>query len=183
LLATAARYYSNPDHSGKDESLWQVGELDVETGVRAEGIAQIMLEALRAVGILDELKPLANGRVLRYPGASTLVYPQKTIKIVGVWFNYWRFLCQQKGETVPERMQDVSKADMDAVKVQVHELAQTRFRDLHLTIRREGGRALAYTEQGNLFGYIAKEHTDDVEESLTIRFAFHRDGNYWVVFE
>jgi len=47
-----------------------------------------------------------------------------------------------------------------------------------LNIRHENGRAVVYTPQGNIFGYIAKAHTNDVAEQITLRFSRSRDGNY-----
>ncbi|MEL7433632.1 MAG: hypothetical protein AAFN11_06770, partial [Chloroflexota bacterium] len=57
----------------------------------------------------------------------------------------------------------------------------TRFKDMTLVIRHENGRAIAYTKQSNIFGYIAKEFTNDVGEQITLRFNLCRDGNYLTV--
>jgi hypothetical protein len=177
LLAAAAYYYANPAHSGKDESIWQRGPQAVD-GTRLDGIAQQTIQALRGIGILSELTQLENGSIVRYPGARQIATPQHPIKIVGVWFNYWRFTAAHRGLDVPERMQEVSDEDEQWAKTEVEHLANTKFRGMTLKIRHEDGRAVAYTPQGNIFGYIAKAHTNDVAERITLRFSRSRDGNY-----
>ena len=180
LLAAVAHYYSNPQHAGKDEAVWQLGPKAVD-GTRLDGIAQMMIAALRQIDVLDGLTQLVSGFIVRYPGARQIPMPQQPIKIVGVWFNYWRFTAAHRGLAIPERMQDVSEADEQWAKAEVERLANTRFKDMTLAIRHENGRAIAYTKQGNIFGYIAKEFTNDVGEQITLRFNLCRDGNYLTV--
>lgn len=180
LIAAVAHYYSNPQHVGKDESVWQLGPRAVD-GTRLDGIAQMMIEALREIGVLDSLTQLASGTIVRYPGARQIPIPQQAIKIVGVWFNYWRFTAAYRGLPVPERMQEVSEADEQWAKDEVELLANTRFKDMTLAIHHEDGRAIAYTKRGNIFGYIAKEFTNDVGDQITLRFSLCRDGNYLTV--
>jgi hypothetical protein len=180
LLAAVAHYYSNPQHAGKDEAVWQLGPKAVD-GTRLDGIAQMMIAALRQIDVLDGLTQLVSGFIVRYPGARQIPMPQQPVKIVGVWFNYWRFTASHRGLAIPERMQDVSEADEQWAKAEVERLANTRFKDMTLSIRHENGRAIAYTKQGNIFGYIAKEFTNDVGEQITLRFNLCRDGNYLTV--
>jgi hypothetical protein len=180
LLAAAAYYYSNPAHSGSDESLWQTGA-KTEAGTRESGIAQEMIQALRRTGILDELD-IHSGYMVRYPGASPLPVPPAPVKIVGVWFNYWRYVAKERGLPVPERMQDVEDAHHRWAKEQVKQLAQTRFKGITLEIRRHDGRAIAYTRRGNIFGYIAREHTDLVPDEITLYVSRVRDGNYLSIY-
>ena len=120
--------------------------------------------------------------MVRYPGAQLLDCPQRPVKIVGVWFNYWRFIAGQRGLPVPERMQQVGEADEAWAKAEVAQRAHSTFRGMTLLIRREGVRALLYTRQGNRFGTLAKEHTDAVGEQITLRFCIARDGNLLTVF-
>lgn len=182
LLAAAAHYYSNPAHIGRDESIWQVGPKNPHTGLRESGIAQQMIQALREAGVLDQLSELDNGRIICYPSARVLATPRKPIKIVGVWFNYWRFICKQDGKPVPERMQEVTKEDQHWAQAQVTDLAYTTFPNMMLEIRQVGERAVAYTEQDNIFGYIAKESTADVTPGkVQLRFAIAKKEYYWVI--
>ena len=60
LLGAVAHYYSNPQHVGKDESVWQLGPRAVD-GTRLDGIAQMMIEALREIAVLDSLTQLDSG--------------------------------------------------------------------------------------------------------------------------
>jgi len=182
LLAAVAHYYSNPEHIGRDEAVWQFGAKNPHTGTRENGIAQQMIQALRMAGVLNELSRLENGRVVRYPSAKTLLTPQSPIKIVGVWFNYWRYTCKDKGQPIPERMQAVDKVDMDWAKEEVAKLAHTQFRNMTLEIRLEGERAIAYTQHNNIFGYIAKEHTHDVTPGKTqLRFCLPKKDYFWAI--
>ncbi|MEM9955251.1 MAG: hypothetical protein AAF846_26830 [Chloroflexota bacterium] len=181
LLAAVAHYYSHPEHTGKDEAVWQLGAEAID-GTRLNGIAQMMLQALREVDVLSELTQLENGHIVRYPGARQMTRLHRPIKIVGVWFNYWRFTAQQRGLVVPERMQEVADDDHRWAKAQVKALANTQFKDMTLIIRHEQGRAISYTQQGHIFGYIAKEHTHDVPETITLRYSRFRDGNYLSVY-
>jgi hypothetical protein len=183
LLAAATHYYSNPAHIGHDESIWQVGAKNPHTGIRERGIAQQMMQALREAGVLNQLSQLDNGKIVRYPSARMLPCPRKPIKIVGVWFNYWRFICKQRGNLVPERMQEVEKVDQHWAQAQVTDLAHTAFRDMMLDIRQEGERVIAYTQQDNIFGYIAKESSADVSIGrVQLRFAIAKKDSYWVIF-
>lgn len=181
LLAATAHYYSNPEHKGKDESVWQLGAEAVD-GTRLNGIAQMMIQALREVDVLSELTQLENGYIVRYPGARQMPTLYRPIKIIGVWFNYWRFTAHHQGLIVPERMQEVADEDHKWAKEQVKAFANTQFKDITLAIRHENGRAIAYTQHGHIFGYIAKENTHDVGEEITLRYSRYRDGNYFSVY-
>lgn len=183
LLAATSHYYSNPDHIGRDESVWQLGEKNPHTGTREKGIAQDTIQALREVGVLEQISRLDNGRIVRYPSARVLPISRPAIKIVGVWFNYWRYTCKLRGQGVPERMQEVTKADMDWSKDQVSRLVHTQFRNMKLDIRQEGERAIAYTQQDNIFGYIAKDQTQDVTiGETTLHFALAKKDHVWAIF-
>ncbi|MDQ7028037.1 MAG: hypothetical protein Q9P44_21045 [Anaerolineae bacterium] len=101
---------------------------------------------------------------------------------MGVWFNYWRFIAVQRGLAVPERMQEVADEDEQWAKEEVAKRANSSFRNMPLRIQHQAGRAIAYTAQGNLFGYIAKDNTHDVSETITIHFCIAKDGNLLTVF-
>jgi len=183
LLSALAHYYSNPEHTGHDESVWQLGRKDPHTRNRERGIAQQTIQALREIGILSELSCLDNGRIARYPSAKVLPTPRNPIKIIGVWFNYWRYICKERAQCIPERMQDVEKCDIEWSKDEVIKLAQTQFRNMTLDIRQENDRAIAYTQQGNIFGYIAKENTHDVPLGrIQLRFSIAKKDSYWAIF-
>ncbi|MEL7432617.1 MAG: hypothetical protein AAFN11_01600, partial [Chloroflexota bacterium] len=182
LLAALAHYYTNPDHIGRDESVWQLGPKN-HMGTRDSGIAQDTIQALREVGILDQLSRLNNGRIVRYPSARVLPTASHPVKIAGVWFNYWRAVCAADDKEVPERMQQVKKSDADWAKVQVEQLAHSTFRNMTIEIRLEGDRAVAYTEKGNIFGYIAKDNTQDVVEGFTrLKYIVPKKDVYWAIF-
>ena len=81
-------------------------------------------------------------------------------------------------------MRDVSNEQKVWAKVQVTRLAQTQFRDMHLIIHTEDERKIAYTEAGNLFGYVARNDNETVSnDTIIIRFGVVKDGNLRCIVE
>jgi len=187
LVAT----YLSDDPS--DAALWLLGE-KTEQG-HAPGMAQRTLQALREIGILDEIGATANGSVIRYPGA-TISEPtfQRSIGINAVWFN-WYFRQQvAKDEPIPAQPSDVPKKIAREAKAYVTELAQTRLQNFPVTIGRtiyvdKKGQVVerlgAFTEAGNLLGLITPDSEAQIIEGqqLTLRFAIAADGNVRAVWE
>ncbi len=173
ILAAIAHYYIG-EAVGRDAAVWQIGVITTEG--RQPGIARLTIRALREVGVLDEISETVYG-TLRYPGAKILEPVRATIGINGIWYNYLGAWLQQHDRDVPATMNDVSKAQARWAKERVERLAQTGVHNLRLAVRMEGERKLAYTERGNLFGYISKDSADRVGERITIRLAIARDGN------
>ncbi len=159
-----------------DTVLWLPGAKTKQG--RAPGIAHKTIEALREIGVLQEVGETSLG-LLAYPGAtiSEPVY-ERTIGITGVWFNWLRAWQQAHGEAQSVTMQDVPKAKAAWAKAQVAKLAQTNYRNLTLTIATQGERKVALIPDGAIFGYISKDSTDTVPGgSITIAFSLCRDGN------
>jgi hypothetical protein len=179
LRGALAHYYLNAS-TGHDGAAWQIGE-PTDDG-RKPGIAQLTIRALREIGVLDELAETDSG-IVRYPGAKVLEATGATITINGVWFNWYRAYRQSKGQPLPDTMSDIPKEQSQWAKEQVTQLARTQFRNLTLTIRIEGERKIAITEQGNIFGYIAREDTDAVGQTITIHFGIVKDGNLRCIVE
>jgi hypothetical protein len=178
LLGALANYYLNPQHKGVDAAVWQLGERDEVAGGRKTGIAQMTIQALRAIGVLDEIDDNPDSLCPTYPGAVIHESSNSTIQLSGTWFNWYRAYLQSKDEPIPATMADVAKEQKVWAKAQVTRLAQTQFRDMQLTVRTEGERKLAYTEAGNLFGYVARVDNETVSnDTITIRFGVVKDGN------
>ncbi|MHB8629594.1 MAG: hypothetical protein ACYDBJ_24235 [Aggregatilineales bacterium] len=159
-----------------DAVLWLPGA-KTDRG-RAPGIAHKTIQALREIGVLDEIGETSEG-ILVYPGAvvSAPTYLH-SIGITGVWFNWLRAWQQANGQPPIATPGDVSQPRSVWAKARVGELAQTQFRDLVLTIQIEGERKVAITPNGNVFGYVSKDSTDHVPEGqIVIRFSLCRDGN------
>ena len=64
----------------------QKGQLDPEAGERQRGIEHKTIDALREIGVLDEIGETTEG-LLVYPGAVIDEPPLRTVGIRGVWFN------------------------------------------------------------------------------------------------
>ncbi|MHB8625526.1 MAG: hypothetical protein ACYDBJ_00675 [Aggregatilineales bacterium] len=160
-----------------DTALWLSG-VRTDQG-RLPGIAHKTMQALREIGVLDEVGETGDG-LLAYPGASISepIYPH-SIGITGVWFNWLRAWQEAHRQPLTATPGEVSKPRSVWAKTRVSELAQTQFRDLVLTIQTLGERKVAITEHGNLFGYISKESTDRVPDGrIVVHFAICHDGNF-----
>jgi hypothetical protein len=150
IRAALANYYLNDDHNGNAAACWQYGQR-LPDGGRAPGIAQMTLDALREIGLLDELDTTGSG-LLVYPGASITQASATTITINGVWFNRLKTWCEQHGEPIPQQMSDVSPARARWAKQQITRLTAP----IILTIQQKNGRKVVYDEHGQLFGYVAR---------------------------
>ncbi len=188
--AMVATYLSDEP---SDAALWLLGE-KTEQG-HAPGMAQKTMQALREIGLLDEIGATANGGVIRYPGAATSEPSfQRSIGISAVWFNWY---CRQQaaqGKPIPKTPSDVPKAAAKAAKVQVTELAWTHLSNVPLTLRHtsytdRNGKAVmrmgAFNETGHLLGLITLDSEAHLTErqQITVRFALAADGNLRTVWE
>ncbi|MHB8627804.1 MAG: hypothetical protein ACYDBJ_10265 [Aggregatilineales bacterium] len=162
--------------SPSDSVLWLPGA-KTNRG-RLPGIAHKTIQALRKIGVLDEVGETSEG-ILVYPGAATST-PRyfHSIGITGVWFNWLRSWQEANGQPLSTTPGDVSAARAVWAKARVAEFSQAEYRNLTLTIQRQGERKVAVTQDGALFGYVSKDSTDRVPEGgIVMHFAICRDGN------
>ncbi|MBI5928187.1 MAG: hypothetical protein HY862_02680 [Chloroflexi bacterium] len=176
LLAVLAHSYLG-ESVGRDGAAWQMGSEDELP------MARMTLQALRSIGLLDEIDQMEQGGLLRYPAAHILETPLCSIGINGVWFNWLRVWLSAQGQALPSSMADVPKSQAEWAKNKIAHLAQTQFRDFGLHIRDENGRKVAYTVHGNLFGYLSRDSAGRVAQGdqLNIQAAIAQDGNLRVV--
>jgi hypothetical protein len=182
--ALVATYLSD---APSDAALWLVGA-KTEHG-HATGMAQKTMQALREIGLLDELGATAAGSVMRYPGAVTSEPTfERSIGINAVWFHWY---CRQQaaqGKTIPKTPGDIPKADAKAAKAHVNELAYTHLQNFPITIQRttytdKNGKLIkklgAFTETGNLLGLITPDSETHLAEGqqINLKFAIAADGN------
>ncbi len=135
-----------------DNAVWLMGEQRPD-GSRTPGIAQKSIQALREVGVLDEIGETQLG-LIAYPGATIREPAMRSAGITGVWFNWLRAQTAGNGQPLPERMQDVPRSAQRMSKERIAHLAKTQFPGMRLRVAEEGGRLAAYTERNNLFGYL-----------------------------
>ncbi|MEP7284807.1 MAG: hypothetical protein ABI947_03445 [Chloroflexota bacterium] len=187
--AMVATYLSDEP---SDAALWMLGE-KTERGT-LPGMAQRTIQALREVGILDEIGTL-DGGVVRYPGA-TISEPTfaRSIGIQGVWFNLY---CQQqraKGVPVPTQISDVPKAEMKAAKARIAEMAPAEFQNTLLTVRRTSytskkgsviERLGVFTANGELLGLLSTENESQLADGqqITLHRGLAVDGNLRAIYE
>lgn len=164
LIGAAAHLYAQGPQNGepvRDTIIWQLGrKRDGEGNGREPGIAQMMLEALRQIGLLG--KPVwteTAGALLYYREADCPQCAGVPVKISGVWFNLLR---ATKPDT-PERMSLVPKPQREQAKARIADYVQDRFRGMMLFTEvidngPDGLRVVTRTPHGNLFGYVQRDH-------------------------
>ncbi len=170
-----------------DAALWLIGA-KTEHG-HAQGMAQKTMQALREVGLLDEIGVTTEGGVIRYPGA-TVSEPtfEQSIGLNAVWFHGIRRQRAAKGESVPVQPGDIPKAEANAAKAQISEWARARLQDYPVTIQRTSyvnkkGKTIeqlgAFNDAGDLIGLITPDSEAILSEGqrITLKYAVAADGN------
>jgi hypothetical protein len=170
--AMVSAYMSETPES--DAAIWLPGE-KTETG-RKPGIAHKSIQALREIGVLDEIAETPDGLVA-YPGASIQEPTYRTVGINGVWFHWYRAWAEANDESVPESMSDVPKDRAKWAKQQAERLAPTEWRGMILKIRAEAGRMVAYTEDDQPFGTISRHSDVGNRDTIRLYLSATKDGN------
>ncbi len=166
------------DTPESDAAIWLPGE-KTETG-RLPGIANKSIQALREIGVLDEIAQTPDGLV-SYPGAVIQEPTYQTIGINGVWFNWYRQWAEANGEPMPETMGEVPKDTAKWAKQQVETIYQDG--SCAIEIRTEGERQAACTSDNQLLGFIAKDAEGIAEGPYTLKYALAKDGNLRAVLD
>jgi hypothetical protein len=151
-------------------------------GKRASGIAQKSIQALREVGALDEIGETGYG-LIAYPGATVRQPAMRSAGITGVWFNWLRAQNAGNGRPLPERMQDVPRPGQRMAKERIAHLAKTQFPGMRLRVAQEGGRLVAFTERGNLFGYLKGTEGVQPGDEIELGVSTTKDGNMRVQYK
>jgi hypothetical protein len=144
----------------RDAILWQLGckrengPGRERGGGREPGIAQMMLDALRQIGLLGEPVWTAAGAVLHYVemSARSAGVP---IRLNGVWFN----LLRATQPDAPQRMSLVPPPQREQAKARIADYVQDKFRGMLLTTEvTDNNRVITRTPHGNLFGYVQRDY-------------------------
>ena len=184
LLGAAAYLYAQGPQNGepvRDALIWQLGE-QREEGGREPGIAHMMLDALRQIGLLGDPMWTTAGTVLYYQDEAQPRCSGVPVRLNGVWMN----LLNATGKQQYTRMGDVPPAERDQAKARIADFVQDRFRGMMLTTEvTDNDRVVTRTPHGNLFGYVQRDH-----ELAAIRYDQWRiawatavDGNVLAVLE
>ncbi|MEO1664996.1 MAG: hypothetical protein AAFU54_10180 [Chloroflexota bacterium] len=162
------------DEPGSDAAVWLSGEKTAAG--RAPGIANKTIQALREVGVLDEITATDNGLVA-YPGATVQEAPYRTLGIRGVWHNLYNGWAVANGGEPVASARDVPKAGQRWAKDAVKRMAGTG-EPMTLHIREEDGVQVAYTVDGRRFGTL----TEQVEgEMVAAQVVLAHDGSIRVI--
>jgi hypothetical protein len=160
LLGATCYLYAQGSQKGeavRDSVLWQLGMAKTgEESGREAGIAQQMVQALRDICLLGEPVWTTEGAVLFYrPDEPCLRCAGIPVTFNGVWFN-WLRATQPK---MPAKMGQIPLALRQQAKDRISQYAQKQFVGMTLTTSvAENNRVITYTPQGNLFGYVHRDH-------------------------
>lgn len=136
-----------------------------------DATAPLTLTALRQIGLISEPVWTSAGAVLWHEDPT----PEQTVTITfnGVWFNWLR----AKGHKYTA-MRQVAAELREQTKRELQEKA-TCLAGRVLTLQKESGRLLAYTDKGLMFGYVDKAHQMAASQATTwhIESAAVMDGN------
>lgn len=183
LGATAYLYAQGPQNGEpvRDALIWQLGQ-QREAGGRESGIAHLMLNGLRQIGLLGDPMWTTTGTILYYQDVPQPRCSGVPVRLNGVWLN----LLNATGKQQYTRMSDVPVVERDQAKARIADFVQERFRGMMLTTEvTDNDRVVTRTPHGNLFGYVQKDH-----ELAAIRYDHWRiawatavDGNVLAVLE
>jgi hypothetical protein len=186
LLGAAAYLYAQGPQSGepvRDALIWQLGaERDGAESGREPGLAQLMLRALRQIGLLGEPVWTTLGAVLHFVDEPSRYAVGVPVRLNGVWLNW----LNATGKRPYARMTDVPPAERSQAKARIADYVQDAFRGLLLTTEvMDNNRVITRTPQGNLFGYVQKDHELAAirYDQWRIAWAHAIDGNVLAVLE
>ena len=166
----------------RDALIWQLSEKREASG-REPGIAQSMLEALRQIGLLGEpVWTETAGALLYYREADCPQCAGVPVRLSGVWLN----LLNATGKRRYARMSDVPPAQREQAKARIADYVQEKFRGMMLfTEVTDNNRVITRTPQGNLFGYVQRDHELHAVryDQWRIAWAHAIDGNVLAVLE
>jgi hypothetical protein len=185
LIGAAAYLYAQGPQNGepvRDALIWQLGKKrEREGNGRFPGIAQMMLEALRQIGLLGEpVWTETAGALLYYREADCPKSAGVPVKLNGVWLN----LLNATGKRQYARMSDVPPVERDQAKARIADFVQDEFRGMMLfTEVTDNNRVVTRTPHGNLFGYVQKDHELHAirHDQWQIAWATAVDGNLLAV--
>jgi hypothetical protein len=183
LLGAAAYLYAQGPTAGepvRDGAVWQLGARREGASGREPGIAQGMVAALRQIGLLGEPVWTTAGALLHYRDEPAAPPPGVPLRLNGTWFNLANVLSRGGYQ----RMGDMPPAEQAQAKARVAEYARTKFPGMALYTRvTDDNRVVATTAQGNLFGYVQRDHELAAirHDQWRIAWATAVDGNVWAV--
>ncbi|MEO8391538.1 MAG: hypothetical protein ABI700_00965 [Chloroflexota bacterium] len=156
-----------------DAALWQPGPKS-STDTHSDGIAQLTLQALRQLGLIDYLQTDDRNKIVRFPATAPNYNHTVQLDLNGTWYNY----LLATGATYTS-FKDVPQAIQQEAKAKIAAYAHAQFQGYALTLRRDSDNRLkAYGPNGRLFAYVAQKHEALVTTNrLTIVAAKAIDGN------
>ncbi|MCB9005780.1 MAG: hypothetical protein H6656_00070 [Ardenticatenaceae bacterium] len=186
LLGAAAYLYAQGPQAGepvRDALIWQLGaERGGAASGREPGLAQLMLQALRQIGLLGEPVWTTVGAVLHYADEPQRHAAGVPVRLNGVWLNW----LNATGKRPYARMADVPLTERTQAKARIADYVQDAFRGLLLTTEvMDNDRVVTRTPQGNLFGYVQRDHELAAirYDQWRIAWAHAIDGNVLAVLE
>jgi hypothetical protein len=184
LLGAAAYLYSQGPSNGepvRDGLLWQLGEPREGSG-RRPGMAQLMIQALRHIGLLGEPIWTTAGAVLYVTDAPCPRRAGVPVRINGTWLNW---LNSRNGHHYTH-MSQVPASEREQAKARIADFVQNEFLGLTLSTEvTDENRVITRTPYGNLFGYVQRDHELAAvrHDRWRIAWATASDGNVLAILE
>lgn len=158
------------DSRTSDAAVWVPGNESPDG--RESGIAEITIQALREICLIDGIKQSEDG-VITYPSPKREPIYQ-TSGIRDAWFSWYQARAEQQGQPVPERPQDLDKETRKKARKEFKRHAKT-YSGQEIKIIREDKRLIAYTHDGQRLGAITNDQLE--EGPVLIKGAFARSGD------
>ena len=158
--ALAAAYIGETPTS--DVAAWLQGPKSA-TG-RTTGIGNKTNDALREIGLLDELQEI-DGKLLSYPRAEIRQPHYRTVQITGV-DDAWHAAHFGSDKLTATRRQHARQQVKTRLEGEL---------DLDLTVRREGDALIVYNANGQRFGVVKGDRLAD-GETIRLRYALAEKG-------
>lgn len=196
LLGSIASVYMR-ENPGNDGVAWLMGPKN-DNGLRDPGFAQVTMQEMRKIGILDEILPDPTGRgLIRYPAPQREVKSSKTIGIKGIWRNFFDYMAEAEGlplyvdwdvDNYPEIKAARKQFATRAKKRVASYMKQVGSMELEVGEFEWNGRqrkGVFSTRTGKQFGTIDKVNGADYEvgQRFTISGSIASDGNIRAIVE
>ena len=195
LLGSIASVYMR-ERPGNDGVAWLMGPKN-ENGLRDPGFAQLTMEEMRKIGVLDDILPDPTGRgLIRYRAPQQEITSTKTIGIRGIWRNFFDYMAEAEGLPVYDDWDDTNPKVKTARK-QFATRAKKRVASymkqvgtIELEVREfewngKKRKAVFSTRTGKQFGTIDPVNDSEYEvgQIFTISGSIASDGNIRAVVE
>ena len=172
------------DKRGSDAAVWVPGT-QTQDG-RLPGIAETTIEALREIGLLNEIDETDDG-VITYPSAINEEPNYQSLGIRNAWFGWYQDYAAKNNLPVPRTYKDMDKATRKKAR-QLFKKAARDFRGQQIVIQQEildtqEIKLIAVTKDGTRLGPISDQSQVVKGQELKIKGSFARSGDLRIAYD